>query len=118
MCLLFFSVSKRLKFLPILGSVSGSEISQIYLLREVASQVHTSDIVNVYRDGEMTDYLVRFVANLDPNGNTGINWPKYTPSSPNLLTFLDGPTPLGITRDTFRQEAIAYLTNVTLANPI
>lgn len=85
---------------------------------KVAFQVHASDIVNVYGDGEMTDYLVRFVANLDPNGNTGINWPKYTPSSPNLLTFLDGPIPLEIAQDTFRQEAIEYLTNVTLTNPI
>ena len=88
------------------------------LLSEVSFQVHASDILNVYGDGEMTDYLVRFVANLNPNGNTGINWPQYTPSSPNLLTFLDGPVPLEITQDTFRQEAIAYLTNVTLANPI
>ena len=110
-------MSKRLKSLAVLGSVSvTSEIHQ--LLSEVSFQVHASDILNVYGDGEMTDYLVRFVANLNPNGNTGINWPQYTPSSPNLLTFLDGPVPLEITQDTFRQEAIAYLTNVTLANPI
>lgn len=66
----------------------------------------------------MEDYLIRFVATLDPNGNTGINWPKYTTESPNLMTFLDGVIPLEITQDTYRQEAIAYLTNVTLANPI
>ena len=113
------TVNKRLKYLPVLGSVSvASEISRNLSIVDVSFQVHISDILNVYGDGEMTDYLVRFVANLDPNGNTGINWPQYTPSSPNLLTFLDWPVPLAITQDTFRQEAIAYLTNVTLANPI
>lgn len=66
----------------------------------------------------MKDYLVRFVANLDPNGSTGINWPKYTTESPNLLTFLDGLIPLTVTKDDYRKDAIAYITKVTLANPI
>lgn len=66
----------------------------------------------------MKDYLVRFVANLDPNGGTGINWPKYTTASPKLLTFLDGLIPLTITQDDYRKDAIAYLTNITLAHPI
>ena len=66
----------------------------------------------------MTDYLIRFVANLDPNGITGVNWPKYRTESPNMLTFFDGLTKLGITQDTYRQEPITYMINLTLANPI
>ncbi|KAF8895233.1 carotenoid ester lipase precursor [Infundibulicybe gibba] len=93
-------LSKRLKILPILGSL------------------HASDILNVYGGGEMADYLIRFAATLNPNGQTGINWPKYTTQSPQLLTFLDGLVPLTITQDTYRKDAMNFLTNVTLANPI
>ncbi|TFY81774.1 hypothetical protein EWM64_g2237 [Hericium alpestre] len=93
-------LSKRLKALPFLGSV------------------HASDILNVYGGGEMADYLIRFATNLDPNGNTGISWPKYTTQSPNLLTFLDGVTPLEITQDTYRIEGFNLLTQTTLAYPL
>ncbi|KAA1472212.1 carotenoid ester lipase precursor [Dentipellis sp. KUC8613] len=93
-------LSKRLKALPFLGSV------------------HASDILNVYGGGDMADYLVRFAANLDPNGNTGINWPKYTTESPNLLTFLDGSTPLTITQDTYRSDGFNALTKLSLEHPI
>lgn len=67
----------------------------------------------------MQDYLIRFAANLDPNGNTGITWPKYTTAAPKLLTFTDSLFfPLQITQDTYRKEAIEYLTGVTLATPL
>ncbi|TFY69725.1 hypothetical protein EVG20_g3020 [Dentipellis fragilis] len=93
-------LSKRLKTLPFLGSV------------------HGSDILNVYGGGDMADYLVRFAANLDPNGNTGINWPKYTTESPNLLTFLDGSIPLTITQDIYRSDGFDALTQLCLEHPI
>lgn len=66
----------------------------------------------------MADYLIRFAATLDPNSKTGLQWPKYTTSSPKLLTFLDGLIPEVITDDTYRKEAMAFITNVTLAHPI
>lgn len=66
----------------------------------------------------MVDYLVRFAANLDPNGATGIAWPKYTNSSPQLMTFQDGVVPLTITQDTFRQQGIAYLIQLSLVFPL
>ncbi len=68
----------------------------------------------------MEDYLINFVNKLDPNGEgRGINWPKYTTSSPNLVTFNDNLLfPVTITQDTFRTEAISFLTEVTLANPL
>ncbi|KAI0044198.1 carotenoid ester lipase precursor [Auriscalpium vulgare] len=93
-------LSKRLKALPALGSV------------------HGSDILNVYGPGDMTDYLVRFATNLDPNGGSNLNWPKYTTASPNLLTFLDGLVPQTITPDTYRADGFTYLTQLSLQHPI
>ncbi|KAG5654307.1 hypothetical protein H0H81_004726 [Sphagnurus paluster] len=89
-------LSKRLKGIPILGSV------------------HASDILNVYGGGGMADYLIRFATTLNPNSNFGLQWPKYTNSSPKLLTFIDGLIPEIITDDTYRKDAIAYVINVTL----
>ncbi|KAI0718159.1 carotenoid ester lipase precursor [Cerioporus squamosus] len=75
---------------------------------------HGTDILNVYGGGDMTDYLVNFVNNLDPNGKTGISWPKYTTASPKLLTFLDGVTPLTITNDDYRVDAFNLVTKLSL----
>lgn len=66
----------------------------------------------------MEDYLINFVNNLDPNGQSHLNWPQYTTASPKLMTFLDGLTPLEITEDTYRVDAMALLTNITLAHPL
>ncbi|KAF8955263.1 carotenoid ester lipase precursor [Flammula alnicola] len=93
-------LSKRLKALPILGSV------------------HASDLLNSYGGGEMEDYLIRFAATLNPNSLTSFQWPKYTLQSRQLLTFLDGLIPLIITADTYRQAAMNFVTNVTLATPV
>ncbi|RDX48880.1 carotenoid ester lipase precursor [Lentinus brumalis] len=93
-------LNKRLKGLPALGTA------------------HGTDIINVYGGGDMTDYLVNFVNNLDPNGKTGISWPKYTTSSPKLLTFLDGVTPLTITKDDYRVDGFNLLTKLSLEFPL
>ncbi|KAF9046245.1 carotenoid ester lipase precursor [Panaeolus papilionaceus] len=95
-------LNKRLKGLPVLGSA------------------HGTDILNVYGGGDMADYLIRFVVNLNPNGKGlfDFQWPRYTLSDKRLLTFKDGLIPLEITRDTYREAAMAFLTNVTLANPV
>ena len=93
-------MSKRLKVVPILGSF------------------HGSDLLNVYFDHEMTDYLINFVNNLDPNGATGIAWPQYSVASPKLMTFLDGLTPLKITTDDYRVAAIEEMTTLSLKYPI
>jgi len=93
-------LSKRLKALPFLGAL------------------HVSDILNIYFDGELTDYLINFATTLNPNGNTVPNWPAYTTKTPNMMTFLDGLFPTTITQDTYRAEAIQFLTNLTLEFPI
>ncbi|EGN93858.1 hypothetical protein SERLA73DRAFT_126278 [Serpula lacrymans var. lacrymans S7.3] len=78
---------------------------------------HGSDIDIIYGSADMTDYLIRFVANLDPSGNTGINWPQYKNETPNLLTFLDGSIPANITQDTYRKEGIELVTRMMLDDP-
>ncbi|KAJ7139061.1 alpha beta-hydrolase [Mycena epipterygia] len=93
-------LSKRLKGIPFLGSF------------------HFSDILNVYFDGELTDYLINFATNLDPNGKTVPSWPAYTTATPNMMTFLDGLFPTTITQDTYRAAGMQFLTNVTLQFPI
>ncbi|KAF9255338.1 carotenoid ester lipase precursor [Marasmius fiardii PR-910] len=98
-------VSKRYKWFPDIGSA------------------HGTDLLNVYRGGDMADYLIRFAATLDPNGNTGdtgtdIQWPKYTATSPNLLTFQDDEEArLVISQDTYRQEPMKVAMSIMLEHP-
>jgi acetylcholinesterase len=70
----------------------------------------------------MTDFLINFVVNLDPNNRTtpltGQKWPKYTKAAPKLLTFQDGVVPLTLTDDTYRSEAFDFGTQVLLDYPI
>ncbi|KAJ3887241.1 Alpha/Beta hydrolase protein [Lentinula edodes] len=93
-------INKRLKDLPVLGSA------------------HGTDILNVYGGGDMADYLIRFAATLDPNGNTGIEWPQYTTGSPNMLQFNDGLIPLTLSLDNYRESAMSFTTQLTLTNPV
>jgi carboxylesterase type B len=93
-------LSKRFKSLPILGSL------------------HGSDLVNIYGPGDLTDYLIHFVTNLDPNGGSSPQWPQYTTSSRQLLTFLDDPvTNITITQDTYRTDGMEFITKLSLAHP-
>ncbi|KAI0046115.1 hypothetical protein FA95DRAFT_1607185 [Auriscalpium vulgare] len=62
---------------------------------------HSSDVAMIFGPSDMTDYLIRFAAHLDPN----------------FLTFLDGTVPMSISLDTFRLEGIEALTKVALAHP-
>jgi len=84
------------------------------------SKVHASDLLQVYGGGEMEDYLIRFAATLNPNSGDLLTfqWPKYDLKNRKLLTFQDGLIPLAITPDTYRQDAMNLLTQITLANPV
>ncbi|KAF9041954.1 carotenoid ester lipase precursor [Hymenopellis radicata] len=93
---------RRLKQLPFLGSFHGSDLS----------------LDSYAPGGDLQDYLIRFVANLDPNGDTGITWPKWTTDSPQLLSFNDGPVSQNITDDTYRKEAIETLNAILFENPV
>ena len=60
----------------------------------------------------MTDYFIRFINTLDPNGSSSpraqVEWPKYDPERPRLLTFLPEreEVPVTVTEDDFRKEQI------------
>ncbi|KAF8272602.1 Alpha/Beta hydrolase protein [Lactarius quietus] len=87
-------LSKRSKSLPFLGSA------------------HGTDFPNIYGGGDLTEYLIQFTTNMDPNGGLSPQWPQYSAPSPQLMTFFDGPNNLperNITRDTFRSVAIEFL---------
>jgi acetylcholinesterase len=91
------TVSKRLKSVPILGSF------------------HGSDILNIYGGGDLTDFLIQFATHLNPNGVLSPHWPRYTPSSPQLMTLLDSQvTNRTITLDTYRVEGMEFITNLSL----
>ena len=62
-------VSKRLKSLPILGSF------------------HQSDLLNIYGGGDLTDFLIQFATNLDPNGILSPHWPRYMYCSATFALF-------------------------------
>lgn len=117
-------VWKRNKTATPLGSVS---IAVYFFYENGATedkilQLHGSDLTVAYTPGDITDNVVNFVNHLDPNGRhldkTEIFWPRYSKSSPKLLTFVDGPKPQIITDDTFRSESIAFLANLTLQFPL
>ncbi|KAI9457440.1 carotenoid ester lipase precursor [Lactarius psammicola] len=94
-------LNKRLKSLPILGSV------------------HGSDVPNIYGPGELTDYLIHFATNLDPNHGSSPQWPQYTTSSRKLLTLVNSQVAnITITQDTYRADGIEFITELSLAHPL
>ncbi|KAH9907098.1 carotenoid ester lipase precursor [Epithele typhae] len=94
-------LSKRFKWVPTLGSV------------------HASDLLNVFGPAELTDYLVNFANNLDPNGATVPVWPQYSVAEPQLMTFVDGlRNRTEITTDDFRNESMAYVVELALKYPL
>ena len=70
----------------------------------------------------MTDFLVRFVNTLDPNDPTresgSVDWPAYTQEDPQLLVFQEGPTTLATIPDTFRKEAMDFVMQLSLSQPL
>jgi len=93
-------LSRRLKLLPILGSF------------------HASDL---YLD-LLDDYVIQFANTHDPNlGNSegGTSWPEYTIDEPNMYTFprTEGGD-IEVTQDTYRENAMKALTNVSLQWPL
>ncbi|KZV67209.1 carotenoid ester lipase precursor [Peniophora sp. CONT] len=105
-----------------LSERSGNTTNFAFLSKKMKSTAvlgafHSTDIQDVYGPGELTDALVNFATNLDPNGPTLIDWPAYTTESPTLFTLLDGNVTQELTNDTYRAEAMEVLTQVALGNP-
>ncbi len=101
--LTLFAAYRHLKQTPLLGSFHGSNL-----------------LLNMFAvGGNLQDYLIWFVTNLDPNNaNMGITWPKWTVESPLLLSFYDVLVAQNITEDTYRAEAIDTLNVFLLENTI
>ncbi|KAG6908771.1 hypothetical protein DXG01_003383 [Tephrocybe rancida] len=97
-------LSKRFKAMPVIGAA------------------HSTDLLNIYSTlsiDEMSEYLIRFATDLDPNPVTGTQWPKYDTKTRKLLTFYDGLIKRrAITVDDYRKEPMKFLTDVTLRHPI
>ncbi|KAF5380644.1 hypothetical protein D9757_007005 [Collybiopsis confluens] len=107
--------NKRLKVLPILGSV---RISKLRLLLVGSDRSVGTRNRHPQWGGDMVDYLVRFAATLNPNGNTGINWPQYTTANPHMLQFNDGLIPLSLSLDNYRVAAINFTTQLLFKDPV
>ena len=119
-------VWKRNKYVPALGSFHASDIQTFYNLTGATDWVG-ADAVSTWLCAfnavpKYTDHSsVNFACALDPNvpkgGHkpqapsllSGLDWPRWTPDCPELLTFED-PNVLTFSSDTFREKAIAYLT--------
>ena len=66
----------------------------------------------------MGDYLIRFAATLDPNGDGAPYWPRYTNDTKQMLAFSVTEPKLSIMLDTYREEQMVFLTTLSLADPI
>ena len=66
----------------------------------------------------MTNYLVRFVNDLDPNGGSDLHWPLFSVTDRPTLQFNDGDTPLGITADVQRVNGTEELFQLSSRFPI
>ena len=81
-------------------------------------QAHGSDIRPIFAPSDITDYLIRFAATFNPNGETGIFWPQYDAAARSMLAFQDGNTSLALTTDTFREEQVRFVGGLAQGNPL
>ncbi|KAG8872196.1 hypothetical protein FRB97_007889 [Tulasnella sp. 331] len=66
---------------------------------------HGTDLLDTFAFGELQDYLINFVAYMDPNGPGSFKWPRYTPKDPRMLRLQDNPLArLDYISDTFHFE--------------
>ncbi|KIY67662.1 alpha/beta-hydrolase [Cylindrobasidium torrendii FP15055 ss-10] len=79
---------------------------------------HGHDVLNSYGGGELADYLVHFMYDLNPNGGSNsTEWPKWTPRERSILSLEDGETPVVVGQDTFRSDAMQKLSELYLQYP-
>ncbi|PIL29450.1 hypothetical protein GSI_08392 [Ganoderma sinense ZZ0214-1] len=83
---------------------------------------HGSDLLPAFMGAALADYIIQFVATLDPNGDnangtaSAIYWPKYDTVQRQVLETHDDGVAIGA--DTLRLEPMAALTAISLAYPI
>ena len=84
-------------------------------------QPHGRDLLSLSRGEDLTDYVIQFVATLDPNGrsNRTIAWPRYDSALRQMLRVLDDKDePLAIGRDDAREEVMKFMTALSLRYPL
>lgn len=88
-------------------------------------QPHARDVRSLSRGEDFTDYIIQFVATLDPNGASGtasnrtIAWPRYEPTTRQMLVLREGEgEPLAIGRDDAREEAMEFVAALSLKYPL
>lgn len=74
--------------------------------------MHGSDLLTAFAPGDLTDYLVRFVNHLDPNGKTGVQWPRYNLATRAVLQFNDGEPAINVTSDTERLQGMEVVASL------
>jgi len=80
---------------------------------------HGTDLLDSFGARELTDYIIYFTRNLDPNGNLEIGWPQYDLQDPKALIFQDDPIfPLVVADDNYRILPLEFIANLSLLNPI
>ncbi|TFK87023.1 carotenoid ester lipase precursor [Polyporus arcularius HHB13444] len=78
---------------------------------------HTTDLLNAFGPGDMTDFFVQFVNDLNPNGDIKVQWPPYDTTTRATLQFNDGAVPLNITVDNERLAGTNELASLSLRFP-
>ena len=75
--------------------------------------------MNSFGGKELTDYIIYFTRNLNPNGNMEINWPKYDLRRPKALIFQDDLLfPMIVEDDNYRINSLEFVANLSLIHPI
>ncbi|KAH9855287.1 carotenoid ester lipase precursor [Lenzites betulinus] len=113
-----FQATRRL----MLSQRSGKQVVRSFLSERNKvtgmGAAHGTELAIIFGGQDMTDFLVRFVNTLDPNGGPEIHWPAYTQKSPQLLAFVEEEPRLKLISDTFRQQPMDFLTQLGIAQPI
>jgi carboxylesterase type B len=78
--------------------------------------MHGTDLIDLYGGDPIRTALINFVNHLDPNGNLGNQWPKYSLQDPKNFVFGPGGT-TSVQSDTYRAQAISALNAVMLKYP-
>ncbi|PIL25491.1 hypothetical protein GSI_13381 [Ganoderma sinense ZZ0214-1] len=85
---------------------------------------HGNDMLSFAVDEDFMDYLIRFVATLDPNGvpgtasNETVRWPQYDSAARRTLFVLDGEKPLVVGPDEVREKAMEAVAALSLKYPV
>ncbi|PIL25485.1 hypothetical protein GSI_13375 [Ganoderma sinense ZZ0214-1] len=77
---------------------------------------HGNDILALSRGEDFLDYIIQFVATLDPDG--GSNRTRYDPASRRVLSVLDGEEPLAIEQDDAREAAMEAVVALSFKYPL